>query len=87
VLEIANNGSELLRFLAGGRHEGANRDNNFSFQVCRDGCSLPDAGTPDDYGGMAVMVEIPPGMRTEVDLNRIARGTTMLNELYVDLRA
>jgi hypothetical protein len=87
VLEIANDGPELLRFLAGGRHEGANRDNNFSFHAYRDGCLLPDAGTPDDYGGMAIMVEIPPGKRTGVDLGRIARGTKMLNELYVDLRA
>ena len=87
VLEIANNGTELRRFLAGGRHEQANRDNNFSFQVRRNGGLLPDAGTPDDYGGMAATVELPPGKRTEVDISRIARGTKMLTDLYVDLRA
>lgn len=91
---LQNTGDVPFQFLTGGRYRNeSGRDNRFQFEIERDGETLPDIGSPYDFGGLGFCVTLQPGGEhtIEVDLAHWARfertGTYRVRGTYeVDLR-
>ncbi len=91
---LHNQGDVAIQFLTGGRYRNeSGRDNRFKFQIERDGETLPDIGSPYDFGGLGFHVTLEPGEEhtIEVDLAHWAdfdrAGTYHVRGTYeIDLR-